>query len=224
MDGDTDRERALVTSWSMNAAPWSDAVRSNAIASRRLTTDRAVVQAVLSHQPASVLDLGCGEGWLSRRLAESVGHVVGIDISPELIARANEAGGATFHQIGFDALIREPTRIGQGFDVIVANFALLGAGLPPLLAALRTIGGALIVQTLHPSQVEPPYEDGWREERFFGFGADGSWSPMPWYFRTTATWLTEIARHWTITQVEEPLHPETRKPASLLVSAKAGTR
>jgi hypothetical protein len=96
-----------------------------------------------------------------------------------------------------------------------------------LLAAFRTIvrpGGALIVQTLHPSQVEPPYEDGWREERFSGFGADGSWSPMPWYFRTTATWLTEIARCWTITQVEEPLHPETGKPASLLISAKADTR
>jgi SAM-dependent methyltransferase len=112
MDGDIDRERALVTSWSTNASPWADAVRSNAIASRRLITDRAVLQAVLRHQPASVLDLGCGEGWLSRRLAERVGHVVGIDISPELIAQANEAGGATFHEMGFDALIRN--RRGPG--------------------------------------------------------------------------------------------------------------
>lgn len=40
-----------------------------------------------------VLDLGCGNGWLSRRIARMVpeGRVVGIDLAPEMVRRARSA-------------------------------------------------------------------------------------------------------------------------------------
>jgi len=41
----------------------------------------------------SILDVGCGTGWLARRLAGRVprGHVIGIDVSDEMIRRAKLA-------------------------------------------------------------------------------------------------------------------------------------
>lgn len=55
-------------SWRANAQAWVDAVRSGRIESRRLVTDQAVLDAVLTPRPRRVLDLGCGEGWLCREL------------------------------------------------------------------------------------------------------------------------------------------------------------
>ena len=51
--------------------------------------------ALMDLQPADrVLDLGCGSGWLVRRLAARVpdGSVVGIDVSDEMLRRAQLAG------------------------------------------------------------------------------------------------------------------------------------
>ncbi len=209
----------VIASWHDNAARWSDAVRSGRIASRRLVTDAAVVEAVLALKPRRVLDLGCGEGWLARALAPSVNEAVGVDVSPELIKAAQAAGGGTFKVLGYEALIDDPLALG-GFDVVVANFALLDDNLCPLLGALARIGRHLVIQTLHPGNVPGDYIDGWRREDFTGFG-EGGWTPMPWYFRTTASWLNAVSESWRLMRVEEPLHPETKRPASLLLTAAA---
>jgi trans-aconitate methyltransferase len=39
-----------------------------------------------------ILDLGCGDGFLTRRIAESGATVVGVDSSPQMIAAATERG------------------------------------------------------------------------------------------------------------------------------------
>jgi len=62
-------EAKIVESWRNNAHAWTSAVREQRIDSRALVTDRAIVEAVLARAPRSVLDIGCGEGWLARRLA-----------------------------------------------------------------------------------------------------------------------------------------------------------
>jgi arsenite methyltransferase len=38
-----------------------------------------------------ILDLGCGTGWASRRMARSAGEVVGLDVADEMLHRAREA-------------------------------------------------------------------------------------------------------------------------------------
>lgn len=213
------RNATLLASWHDNAARWSEAVRSGRIASRRLVTDSAVVAAIRALKPQRVLDLGCGEGWLTRALAAHVDESVGVDVSPELIEKAQALGGGTFRILGYDALIDDPLALG-GFDVVVANFALLDDRLEPLLHALARIGRHLVIQTLHPGNVPGTYEDGWRQEDFTGFG-DGGWTPMPWYFRTTASWLNAVSGSWRLVRVDEPLHPETGRPAALLITAAA---
>jgi SAM-dependent methyltransferase len=217
-----DEAARLLDSWQENAAAWTSAVRSGAIESRRLATDAAIVDAVLERRPRKVLDLGCGEGWLVRALAARGVTAVGLDGAAPLVDAASSAGGS-FVRLSYAELIAAPERCGEGFELVVANFALFEEDLLPLLAALRRImtgGGWLLVQTLHPLAAGPPYEDGWRTENFCGFG-EATWTPMPWYFRTLGSWLGVLRDGgFALQALREPAHPQERRPLSLLLEAR----
>lgn len=223
MSDRSDPALQLEQSWSANAALWTAAVRAGSIQSRRLATDRAIVQAVLEHCPARVLDLGCGEGWLARALYRHGIDVVGVDGSEPLIQAAREAGGGAFRVLSYADLVDDPLQAGSGFAAIAANFALLQEEVTPLLQALKQVlapGGTLIVQTVHPWTTSGPYRIGWRTEDFCGFGREQPWQPMPWYFRTLESWSALLRESgYVIAEVREPRDPETNAPFSLLLIA-----
>lgn len=200
-------------------------MRGGAIESRRVATDAAILEAVLSRRPDRVLDLGCGEGWLVRALAERGLAAVGVDGSAPLIEAAVRAGGGSFLCLSYGELIAEPTRCGGEFDLVVANFALMDADIAPLLAALRrimTADATLLIQTLHPRAAGAPYEDGWRSEDFRGFGG-GVWTAMPWYFRTLESWLATLRDGgFALHGLAEPRHPADGRKLSLLLEATIG--
>lgn len=222
---DPDREAALVWSWMANAEAWTRAVREGRIASRRLATDAAIVDAVAERAPGRVLDLGCGEGWLMRALAERGISSIGLDVSLELVMAAEETGGGRYRCVSYDELVDDPTRAGGPYDAIACNFSLLGADLVPLLRALRqnlTPSGALVIQTVHPWTAAggEGYADGWRMETFDAFGGDFA-EPMPWYFRRLESWVDALrAAGFRLATLREPIHPETGQPASLLMVAE----
>ena len=195
----------LRRSWLANATAWRDAVREQRIESRRLVTDAAIVQAVLDRHPRTVLDLGCGEGWLARALAAHAIDVTGVDASAPLIEAANALGGGRFLVASYDQLPGGP------FDVAVANFSLLDDRPLPKPAA-----DTFIVQTVHPAFAGGTYADGWRVETFDAF--PGEWpEAMPWYFRTIESWSRAFASAgYAIEEIREPLHPERSVPASIL--------
>jgi 2-polyprenyl-3-methyl-5-hydroxy-6-metoxy-1,4-benzoquinol methylase len=168
-----------------------------------------------------VLDVGCGEGWLARELSARNIDVVGIDVIPELVEEARRAGGGDFRVISYEDLSAD--HFGAAFDAVVCNFSLLGresvesvfTAVPSLLAP----SGRLIVQTLHPAMAcgDYPYRDGWREGSWAGFDADFS-DPAPWYFRTLESWVKLFVEHGLrLLEVREPVHPETQKPASVIL-------
>jgi hypothetical protein len=64
---------------------------------------------------------------------------------------------------------------------------------------------------------DAPYLDGWREGSWAGFNA-GFTDPPPWYFRTLASWVRLFNDNGLqLRELREPLHPNTGKPASLIL-------
>jgi trans-aconitate methyltransferase len=79
----------------------------------------AAVVDLLGPQPDErILDLGCGDGALTRLLIEAGAEVVGVDASPEMIAAACEAG-IDAHVVNAHAL-----PYTQEFDAVFSNAAL----------------------------------------------------------------------------------------------------
>jgi len=215
-------------SWNANADAWTAAVRGGAIASRALGTDAAIVDAIVARRPRRVLDVGCGEGWLARALSARGIDVTGLDGSPALVETARAAGGGTFHVCDYGSLATAPGLVGERYDVIVCNFALLAEDIAPILRALSdhlTPTGSLLIQTVHPwvARGEGAYSDGWRTETFAGMG-DGFVEPMPWYFRTLESWIgVLVSGGLRLDGVREPRHSQTGDPLSLLIELSART-
>ena len=221
-------EQQILDAWQTNADPWADAVRGGQIESRRTVTDGAIVGAVLERAPGSVLDVGCGEGWLVRALAGRVPEVVGVDAIASLVAAARAGGIGRFEILSY-ADLAAGALAGQ-FDVVTCNFALLGDGsveqLFAALSALLAPGGVFIAQTLHPvmARGDLPYCDGWREGSWAGFGPAFR-QPAPWYFRTLSSWHALFRRHGlTVLELREPLWPRQQVPASLVFIAAVEAR
>ncbi|MEG9623337.1 class I SAM-dependent methyltransferase [Pseudomonas guariconensis] len=216
-------DASLLQSWQHNAQAWIAAVRSGAIESRRQVTDQAILLAVLGRQPERVLDLGCGEGWLLRALAERGIEVTGVDGDETLVQAAQAAGASHVYQATYEQLAQRQVNVGQEYDLVCANFALLHQDIIPLLDAMRALlvpDGALVMQTLHPwTMANGDYQDGWREETFAGFA--GQWAPMPWYFRTLASWLNALdMAGLRLVSLQEPQHPQSPVPQSLVLVAQ----
>ena len=194
----------IARSWIANADAWTSAVRDRRIESRRVATDVAIITAVLEQQPKTVLDLGCGEGWLARALDL---EVTGIDGSPALIEAARRLGGGEFHVMSY----RELPSLNRTFDVAVANFSLFDEDIDDLLASIPA--RTLVVQTAHPSFAD---EDGWQVETFATFEG-GFREPMPWYFRTRESWLAAFERGgYALVETREQVHPETTAALSVI--------
>lgn len=213
-------ESTLLQSWHHNAHAWIEAVRTGAIESRLKVTDQAILVAILGRQPERVLDLGCGEGWLLRALAERGIEAAGVDGDATLVEAARAAGASTVYLASYEELAEAKVQIGNDYNLICANFALLHQDIIPLLAAMNALlapGGALVIQTLHPwTAAAGDYQDGWREETFAGF--EGQWQPMPWYLRTLASWFNALdMAGFRLAGLQEPQHPQSPVPQSLLL-------
>jgi 2-polyprenyl-3-methyl-5-hydroxy-6-metoxy-1,4-benzoquinol methylase len=214
----------IIDSWKHNALPWMNAVRSGDIDSRRLVTDRAVLDAVLACEPATVLDLGCGEGWLALALQHNGVGVTAVDVVPALVLAATQAGVVDGRVLSYEEIAAGQLKLST--DVVVCNFSLLGKesveGLLRAIPALLKLNGSLIVQTLHPVVAcgDLPYVDGWRTGSWAGFGEAFSDAP-PWYFRTLHAWLELMwSSGLTLQEMREPLDPRTGKPASVIFRAR----
>lgn len=222
-----DPESTLLHSWHHNAHSWIEAIRTGSIDSRLKVTDQAILLAVLGRQPERVLDLGCGEGWLLRALSERSIEAIGVDGDATLVEFARTSSACRVHLANYEELVAAKVDIGNAYDVICANFALLHQDIIPLLAAMNALlapGGALLIQTLHPwAAAGGDYQDGWREETFEGF--KGDWQPMPWYFRTLSSWVNALdMAGFRLASVQEPQHPQSPLPQSLLLVAEQRIR
>src|ERR1700722_8846655 len=78
----------------------------------------SLVEALNPKAGERILDLGCGDGYLTQRLAASGAIVVGVDTSPQMVAAAKERGGDARCVSG------EALPFDRQFDAVFSNAAL----------------------------------------------------------------------------------------------------
>lgn len=219
-------EGKILSSWEANAGPWSSAVRENRIESRTSVTNEAMLEAVGPGKDRAALDLGCGEGWLSRAMTQLGWRVVGVDGSAGLINTARTFGTGEYLCLDYSRL--EAELPNNSFDLVVCNFSLLGeestqAALRAAAALLKSRGRVLI-QTIHPVSLDGPYRSGWKTEDWSGFAALGC-EPSPWYFHTLSDWVTLLRKaDFTLLELREPTGEGANRPSSLILLAELRRR
>lgn len=218
-------EGHIFRSWETNAEAWTHEVRHNNIESRKLVTNQAIIDAVLCCHPSRVLDLGCGEGWLTRSLIDRQIDTFGIDASPQLIDYANRASSDRYAAISYEELFKKEAI--DKYDTVVCNFSLLGQESVELvfrnIRKILATNGTFIIQTIHPvvGCGSEQYVDGWRAGSWDGFSPTLT-DPAPWYFRTLESWFRLFSSNQLdLVDFQEPLNPITNMPASVVFIARA---
>jgi len=109
-----------------------------------------------------VLDLGCGPGYFSRRLAERGAHVVGVDISKALVGHARAREEA--NPLGIEYVVLDAAEVAERFpartfDMVTACVSLQDMPDPPRVleaaCALLRPGGRFVPMITHPCTDTP---------------------------------------------------------------------
>ena len=213
-------DETIIESWRKNVRSWVAAIQNGEIETRVQVTNQAIIDDVIECVPKTVLDVGCGEGWLVRELVTKGIDALGIDVIPEFIESANKHKTGRFKVLSYEKT--SSNELKEKFDVVVCNFSLLGErsvnSLFQHIPALLNDNGVFIVQTIHPvvGCGNGKYEDGWREGSWAGFNENFT-SPAPWYFRTIESWKAVFEKNgFKLSKINEPKNPKTKEPASIL--------
>lgn len=138
-----------------NAGFWVDIIRRRRDRYREQLTNGAVLDAVGAVSGLHVLDLACGEGYMSRLLAGAGAKVAGIDIAVELITAARDLEATEPLGVQFEIGSAYDLPFGDGtFDLVLANHAFnsledLDRAAAEIFRVLRP-GGRLVALCLHP--------------------------------------------------------------------------
>lgn len=191
--------------WNENVEQWIQVIDSMAIDSRHVTNP-ALVQTIQDNQLKSVLDVGCGEGWLARSLPKEI-HYTGIDGSEGLVNTARVRSQHLFETVSYADLKSKNWRPRNNVEGVVFNFSLLDEEVGSLLKSVSeflTPQGKIIIQTIHPCFKLPVYQDGWFTEDFKTMSVDFN-NVMPWYGRRLSSWMTKFeASQLQLHQLREP--------------------
>ena len=136
--------------------------------SARLLIDFGYVLQLLDlHTGSSLVELGCGSGWMTRLAARHGVHAEGYDISPEMIEIATAEAEREGLDVYFEAGDYEQLDLGRRFDACLLYDALHHSGRPELVlaAAHRALKSGGLVLLAEPN---------WKQ-RFQGRGASGAY-------------------------------------------------
>lgn len=217
--------KQIIDSWQANAENWIKTIDGEEIESRRLATNDAIINAVVKYAHKSVLDLGCGEGWLSRTVRKEGIDAWGTDAIQQLVDKAISSDGEFYSCCSYEDIIAGNHSLPTPFDAVVINFALLDKevteNLIKALPALINKNGYLIIQTVHPLSIgNEEYIAGWKEGSWKGFKQPFV-LPYKWYFRTFAGWINLFMQSgFVLEELVEPMHPQTGTPLSVIFVLK----
>ncbi|MGH3916568.1 MAG: class I SAM-dependent methyltransferase [Pseudonocardiaceae bacterium] len=216
-----------------NAKFWITIIRERLDRYRSELTDGAVLGAIGPSDGLTILDAACGEGYLSRLLAQRGARVVGVDTCAELV----ESARALARESGLDAdyhLRRvNDLPIADGHcDVVVCNHLINDlhnvSGPFQEFARVTREGGLLVILMLHPCFYGPDGErsvmrSSFTPDEYFRirtveqhFDVAGKVSPAPvkMWFRPLEDYVAELREAgFLITSLAEP-HPSAERLAA----------
>lgn len=138
--------------WNLLADGWRVQVGDEGDSNRRLNSDPVLWELAGDVRGRTVLDAGCGTGYLARKLRDRGALVTGVDLAERMI----EIARADHPDIDFrvDSCTHLGT-VGDGlFDLVIANYVLMDT--PELHATMRAFfrvlkaGGVVVLVFSHP--------------------------------------------------------------------------
>lgn len=214
--------KQILDSWNKNADEWIKVIQNDAIPSRKFTNE-AILEMVSELDGKKMVDIGCGEGWLTREMGKLGWEATGLDAIESLVLEAQKKSDESFHVLTYEEIIDGKPMPNAPFDAAVFNFCLyLKDGLTELLSnTLKQLSpnGTLVIQTLHPFfllQNGLPYKSQWLSD---------SWKGLPgnfidghsWYARTLEDWVAELNRLENINFSMKEIVNDEEKPISFII-------
>jgi len=224
-------EEQISQAWDKVADKWSSGYTGYGDLNRKYVVDPVIFRLIGSVKSLSILDAGCGNGYLCRALSKKDAKMVGVDTSERNIEIARQKGkeaalGITYNvgNICNLAMFQD-----EAFDMVISNLVLMD--LPDLDKAVKELHrvlkkkGRLIFSIMHPCFSSPPVhgwvripqdsdrkEDRiyWKVDRYFDRSMEiwqfPDWPPLYSFHRPLSDYIkTIIGNGFTITDLEEPV-------------------
>jgi ubiquinone/menaquinone biosynthesis C-methylase UbiE len=223
--------RRTISEWEELADWWDSKQGESGDLWHRALVDPSLLEVVGNCRNKDILDLGCGNGYLARRLARAGARVTAVDSSARMIknAKAHDQGGPRIRYICSDAASLKLA--DARFDIVYANMSLddieNAEGAIKEVGRVLKAGGRFVASISHPcfdngsnsgwvmekSAGEPPmvfrriraYRRSFREMCLWRV-EDGRREYTRWYHRPLS-WYAWAFRSsgFAITRLEEPM-------------------
>ena len=212
----------IIDSWNKNSEEWVKVIENNQIESRKFTNN-AIEGELKNLAGDNVIDIGCGEGWLTRSITEMGKKAVGVDAIEPLLNAARLKGMESFYQMSYEELMEGKPIPEAPFDIAVYNFCLYQKnGLADLLRATKNqlnVEGVILIQTLHPFFM---FDNGLEYKSQM---ISDSWKGLPgnftdgheWYARTFEDWVKIIAQSGLNLNSVKEIANLNKKPISMIL-------
>lgn len=210
--------------WNANAEDWHIQVGHDGDLNRRLSSDPVLWSFLGDVAGLTVLDAGCGTGYLSRKLAEGGARVMAVDAAERMIEVARRETPADLDIDYRTVSCGDLAGIDdQSADRVVSNYVLMDV--PDLKATVRAFhrvlkpGGVAVLVFSHPcfplsntDEIEPAGSVAvrWTAPYFEDRKVDDPpWnhfsSPFVWYHRPLGTyWRAFKDAGFTVDDFDEP--------------------
>lgn len=197
------QSNADLVAWDSGAAAYSDISRLDPF--KQYVDDPAFLQLLGDVSGKRLLDLGCGDGQLCRKLKTRGGLVTGVDGSAEMVKSARLADPDGDYQVV--DIANDPLSFEDGlFDIITAKMVLMCVH--PLDAVIRNsvrtlrYNGLFAVDIVHPPQ--PFFQSLDEEESIYSLPANYVYhkegrgnitfggEQFPFYYRPISQYVNDI--------------------------------